>query len=111
MPQPQYFAAGAIKARLFVSAFMLFVGSCGAAAESLSSRPLTVQEQIAAIKKQNQEMREQIEGLKQQNRRSSPSQRMNGSVEPLVVLISNGKDDKASVQSLKQAIEAMNGRS
>ncbi|HUW50973.1 MAG TPA: hypothetical protein VMV75_08160 [Sulfuricella sp.] len=100
-----------MKSRLLVSTFMLTVGSCGAMADSLNPQPLAVKEQIAVLKKQSQEMREQIDALKQQNWQLSPSRRVGGFATPQVVLITNGKDDRASVQSLKQAIETMNGRS
>lgn len=114
MRNPQSFAASAMKNRLLVAMFMLAAGSCSAVAESLKPQPLTVQDQITALKKQSQEMHGQIDALKQQSWRSSPSRRISGSAAPAapqVVLITNGKDDKASVQSLKRAIESMNGRS
>lgn len=103
--------ANATKSRLFVSTFMLAVTSCGVAAESLSPPPLTVQEQIAALKKQNQEMHMQIEMLKQQRWRTSPPRRIGIDAAFPVMQVTNGKDAKADVQSLKQAIEVMNGRS
>ncbi|MDD5240214.1 MAG: hypothetical protein PHG47_00680 [Sulfuricella sp.] len=114
MHNPQSFAASAMKNRLLVAMLMLAVGSCSAVAESLKPESLTVQDQIAALKKQSQEMREQIDVLKQQSRRLSPSRRMSGSAAPAapqVLLITNGEDDKASVRSLKRAIESMNGSS
>lgn len=104
------FFANTTKSRLFVLAFMLVTASCGVAAESLNPPSLTVQAQIAVLKKQNQEMRTQIEALKQQRWQTSPSRR-GGDAAPPVVLITNGKDASADVQSLKQAIEAMNDRS
>lgn len=111
MQHPLSFSANTMKNRLFVATFMLIVGSGGVAAESLNPQPLAVQEQIAALKKQNQEMHLQIEALRQQRWRTPPSQRAGGFAAPQVVLVTSGKDAKADVQSLKQAIEAMNGRS
>lgn len=111
MQHPLSFPTNTMKNRLFVATFMLIVGSGGVAAESLNPLPLSVQEQIAALKKQNQEMHLQIEALRQQRWRMPSSPRAGGFAAPQVVLITNGKDAKVDVQSLKQAIEAMNGRS
>lgn len=97
--------------RLLVSAFGLIVGCGGtAAAKSLNPIPLTIQEQIVALKKQNQDMHKQIEALKQQSRWASSSRQASDSAMPPVVVISNDKNAKANVQSLKLAIEAMNNR-
>lgn len=108
---PLFFAANTMKRCSFVSMFILAVASGGVAAESLTPQPISAQEQIAALKKQNQEMHLQIEALRQQRLRSDFSRRADGFAAPQVVQVINGKDAKANVQSLKQAIEAMNGRS
>ncbi|MEN6629698.1 MAG: hypothetical protein ABFC42_08635 [Sulfuricella sp.] len=105
------FAANIMKRRLFVSMFMFVAASGGVAAEPLNLQPAAAQEQIEGLKKQNREMRLQIEALRQQRWQSHSPRRVGDSAAPQVVLITNGKDAKANVQSLKQAIEVMNGRS
>lgn len=100
----------AMVSRLLVSTFILAVVNCGAAAGSLSPLPLAIQDQIAALKKQNLEMHAQIEALKQQSRWTPSSRRAGDSATPPVMVVTNGKNSKASVQSLKWAIEAMNNR-
>ena len=75
-----------------------------------------IQAQIEALKKQNQEMQAQIEALKKQDEQQPPGYVSAGkptktgasSLHQGGVLIINGKDTKASAQSLKQAIEEMN---
>ncbi|MCE5182583.1 MAG: hypothetical protein LLG15_12370 [Betaproteobacteria bacterium] len=93
-----------------MSTLALAIGNYGAAAESLGPLPSAIQEQIAALKKQNQEMYEQIEALKRQSKLASSSLRAGGSAAPPVAVVTSGQNAKASVQSLKWAIEAMNGQ-
>lgn len=110
-PRPcNSFALRAMISRLLIASFLLAVGNCGAAAEPLNPLPLAMQEQIAALEMQNQDMHRQIEALKQQSKWASSSRQGGGSASPPVVVVTNGKDAKASVQSLKWAIEAMNNR-
>ena len=84
------FAPRAMKSGLLVSTLVLAIGNYGAAAESLNPLPLAMQEQIAALKKQNQEMHEQIEALKRQSRWTSSSRQAGDSAAPPVVMVTNG---------------------